>query len=473
MRQYSKTSSLIRNMVIVGDFLVLNILYYIYIHVGYVEKTFAVGVSSVKLMVAANMAMIVAQYFFSTVVHDRHTTVQDILKQVASLVILHGVANWLVNELVQGYEHLPVPDIRLAVCFVPMLFMGIMFVRFFERLMVKSYRGLGHNKRHAVFVGASPSLLSIYDYLMGDPSFGYNINGYYADAQMEKCPEELKYKGTLADLEKVMEGHLAPGIAEEVYCCLPYENKDLVTKLLHFCNGNTIHFYYVPVYPIVAEHSLKQENVGNTMAFTLLDEPLQKLSNRIIKRTFDIVVSLMVLICLLPFFPFIALAIKCSSKGPIFFRQARTGINGRDFYCYKFRSMHVNKDADKIQATKDDPRKFAFGNFMRKTNIDELPQFLNVLLGDMSIVGPRPHMLRHTEMYRDQISKYMIRHFVKPGITGWAQVTGYRGETAELWQMEGRVERDIWYIEHWSFWLDIVIMWKTARQFIVPDKHAY
>ncbi|MDE6354494.1 MAG: sugar transferase, partial [Prevotella sp.] len=175
----------------------------------------------------------------------------------------------------------------------------------------------------------------------------------------------------------------------------------------------------------------------------------------------------------LPFIPIIALIIKLQSPGPIFFKQSRTGMNGREFQCYKFRSMHVNKDADLVQATENDPRKFAFGNFMRKANVDELPQFFNVLKGDMSIVGPRPHMLHHTEVYRDLIDKYMVRHFVKPGITGWAQVTGYRGETKELWQMEGRVQRDIWYIENWSIWLDLRIIGKTALQIFIHDKNAY
>ena len=139
----------------------------------------------------------------------------------------------------------------------------------------------------------------------------------------------------------------------------------------------------------------------------------------------------------------------------------------------KFRSMHMNKDADRLQATKDDPRKYPFGNFMRKSNIDELPQFLNVLKGDMSIVGPRPHMLAHTEQYSALIDQYMVRHFVKPGLTGWAQVTGFRGETKELWQMEGRVKRDIWYMENWSIWLDIRIIWLTAKTIFVHDKNAY
>ncbi|WP_084589723.1 sugar transferase [Prevotella sp. S7 MS 2] len=172
-------------------------------------------------------------------------------------------------------------------------------------------------------------------------------------------------------------------------------------------------------------------------------------------------------------YPIIAMCIKLQSPGPGLFKQQRTGLNGQTFNCLKFRSMHVNADSDKQQATKDDPRKFAFGNFMRKTNIDELPQFFNVLKGDMSIVGPRPHMLYHTDVYRDLIDKYMVRHFSKPGITGWTQITGFRGETKELWQMEERIKRDICYIEHWSFWLDIKIIMKTAIEFMIPDKRAY
>ena len=165
--------------------------------------------------------------------------------------------------------------------------------------------------------------------------------------------------------------------------------------------------------------------------------------------------------------------IKITSPGPIFFKQKRNGINGEEFWCYKFRSMKVNLDADKIQATKNDPRKTKFGNFMRKTNIDELPQLINVFLGDMSLVGPRPHMVKHTEEYSQLIDTYMVRHFVKPGITGWAQVTGYRGETKELHQMEGRVKADIWYMEHWSFILDLNIIYKTFANAIHGEKNAY
>lgn len=183
--------------------------------------------------------------------------------------------------------------------------------------------------------------------------------------------------------------------------------------------------------------------------------------------------SLFTCLLMLPFIPIIALIIKWQSPGPIFFTQDRTGLNGKTFRCYKFRSMHINNDADMQQATLDDPRKFPFGNFMRKCNIDEFPQFFNVLKGDMSIVGPRPHMLYHTEVYSELIDKYMVRHFSKPGVTGWAQVTGFRGETKELWQMEERIRRDIWYIENWSFWLDLRIIGLTFVSLFKPDKKAY
>ena len=159
--------------------------------------------------------------------------------------------------------------------------------------------------------------------------------------------------------------------------------------------------------------------------------------------------------------------------GPVFFKQTRNGILGETFTCLKFRSMVVNKQADMLQATKDDPRKTKWGNFMRHTSIDELPQFINVFLGDMSIVGPRPHMVRHTEEYSALIDKYMVRHWVKPGITGWAQVNGARGETEHLWQMEDRIQKDIWYIENWSLWLDIRIIFYTLKNGIVGDDKAY
>ena len=195
--------------------------------------------------------------------------------------------------------------------------------------------------------------------------------------------------------------------------------------------------------------------------------------NRAIKRAFDLLVSTILLILSpLVIIP-VAIGIKLSSPGPIFFVQKRTGYRGQAFNCYKFRTMRINADSDTRQATKDDPRVTKFGNFLRRTSIDELPQFYNVWRGEMSIVGPRPHMVAQTEMYSELIDKYMLRHTIKPGITGWAQVRGFRGQTEELWQMEKRVELDVWYAENWTFFMDLKIIVRTALNAIKGEANAY
>ena len=220
--------------------------------------------------------------------------------------------------------------------------------------------------------------------------------------------------------------------------------------------------------------SMTFSELGPVTLVKLREEPLSNPLNAALKRTFDIVLSLLFLVTVFPVvWLFVAVGTTLSSPGPIFFRQQRTGYKGRPFTMYKFRSMRVNADADKLQATVDDPRKTKFGNFLRRTSLDELPQFINVLRGDMSIIGPRPHMELHTEMYTKLVDEYLVRHMVKPGITGWAQVNGCRGETPTTELMAERVRYDIWYIEHWSIGLDIRIFLRTILQIAGGDKQAY
>jgi undecaprenyl-phosphate galactose phosphotransferase/putative colanic acid biosynthesis UDP-glucose lipid carrier transferase len=205
----------------------------------------------------------------------------------------------------------------------------------------------------------------------------------------------------------------------------------------------------------------------------LRNEPLEKPIKRIQKKIFDILFSIFVLVVIGSWlFPILMLLVKLTSKGPIFFKQSRTGEDNNTFTCFKFRTMRVNSLSDELQATAKDPRITKLGAFMRKTNLDELPQFFNVLWGSMSVVGPRPHMLKHTEQYSELISNYLVRHFAKPGITGWAQVNGCRGETKRLEDMQKRVDLDIWYIENWSFLLDVKIIWKTVWNMFVGDEKA-
>ena len=365
------------------------------------------------------------------------------------------------------------------------------------RTVAELYRQAGGNTRCVTLVGSDPELLSVYDKLMGDATLGYKILGYYADSEIgewthsmedgrSENPEEktkseelrsktvdIKRLGTMEDFMKGLKNPDELELGDELYLSISRRDKKVIKKVSQLCDHRVIRFYYVPVSVESIGLNLKREMLDDMEVFTTYELPLQNPVNKLIKRTFDIVCSLIFLIPTALMFPFIWAIIKIQSPGPLFFRQKRTGIDGKDFEMLKFRSMHVNADADKVQATKDDPRKYPFGNFMRKSNIDELPQFLNVLKGDMSFVGPRPHMLLHTEQYSQLIDKYMVRHFVKPGLTGWAQVTGFRGETKELWQMEGRVKRDIWYIEHWSIWLDIRIVWMTFKTIFIHDKNAY
>ena len=364
----------------------------------------------------------------------------------------------------------------------------MMAKRFVERWFIKLYREAGRNIRSVTLVGSNPELIEVYKRLIKDPTLGYNILGYYGDESLlelfEKEPEaeirhgkkrqeKLERLGSFEEFMAGMNNTDSLTLGDELYVSISRKDKQKIRRISQMCNSRVIRFYYVPVSVETIGISLKKDMLDDMEVYTTFENPLQNPVNRMIKRAFDIVMSLVFLIPTALIFPIVWIIIKIQSPGPVFFRQERTGLDGKNFYCYKFRSMHVNKDADRLQATKDDPRKFPFGNFMRKANIDELPQFWNVLNGDMSIVGPRPHMLAHTEQYSQLIDKYMVRHFVKPGVTGWAQVTGFRGETNELWQMEERLKRDIWYMEHWSIWLDIRIIWMTLKTFFVHDKHAY
>lgn len=277
------------------------------------------------------------------------------------------------------------------------------------------------------------------------------------------------YEGTVDALS----GFLATHRVDEVYYTSERPVAADVTAAAQAAEARMLQFNFVPQIPPNVLGRFHVSSLGSVPVLSLKETPLKHKLNAGVKRAFDITVSLAAIIVLTPLVGIpVAIAIKRSSPGPVFFRQKRTGLLGRDFMCFKFRTMKVNAEADSMQATKDDPRKTRVGEFLRHSSIDELPQLLNVLRGDMSLVGPRPHMLAHTEQYSALIDQYMVRHAVRPGITGWAQVNGYRGQTDELWQMVGRVEHDIWYIEHWSFLLDLKIMAKTVINAVKGEENA-
>ena len=350
----------------------------------------------------------------------------------------------------------------------------IMLFHWTANKMVRYLRTMGRNTRHAVIIGADENAKRLYRELTFGQSFtGYKVNGYFTSFEDPKLPEGAELLGTINEFYD----WITENRPDEIYCSLsPVDSKKDINRIIKICNDNFIDFYFVPTMDGYPKRQMAITNFGKVTIMGLRQEPLNTLTAKIWKRSMDILISGLFLCTL---YPFVLLFVWIGNKitgnvGPLYFKQVRTGYNGKGFKIYKFRSMKVNKDADKLQATENDPRKTPFGDFLRRSSIDELPQFINVFLGDMSIIGPRPHMEFHTEMYSELINDYMVRHLAKPGITGWAQISGCRGETKTVEEMADRVEHDIWYIEHWSPLLDVEIFFRTIWQ-VLPghDKQAY
>ncbi len=445
------TNQLIRIIITGSDFLVLWTLLPLVIR--YIHHSHNWNDDSTRIFwLLCTVSMGIAEYFFSSTIHERQVGAGSILRRSTMLVTTQTLLSYLMLRAVHFTFRLGWQLLFMGIC---MLFI-IILLRFVARWILKYMRKKGFNLHRISFVGSDKEIQRLQEKIINNPSYGYKISSNYASA--DEFASMLDHPDDLV-------------LGDELYLCVSRMNRELIERTANLCFHRMVKFYYVPI----AEEKLNLQSVliDDMEVMGTYSSPLEEPANRLIKRIADVLLSIVFLIPTGLLLPFIVFMIKRQSPGPIFFRQERTGLDGRTFYCYKFRSMHVNNDADRLQATKDDPRKFPFGDFMRKTNIDELPQFWNTFIGDMSIVGPRPHMLAHTEQYNRLIEKYMVRHFVKPGITGWAQVTGFRGETRELWQMEGRVDRDIWYIQNWSIWLDLRIIWMTVKTIFKHDKNAY
>lgn len=467
MGNYRNANHIIQWVVVVFDFLLMNLLLMLFLVCPGKYATQSLLQHPKIFFLTANFSLIIAEYFFHTIIHLRKLKAMDVIKRVAKLSFVQAGIAFVLMKIMNDSSGM----FWFFIVYSISLYLTLLVSRFLERGFLERYREKGGNTRSVILVGNDPANLNVYEELISDPAMGYKVLGYYSNHLIENAPKELIKLGDIDhDLYKLMSSNqFGNRVCDDLFCSMSHDEYERIIKIMRFCDRNAIHFFYVPRQFGNYCLKLKTERFGNLDVLTNYKEPLLDPTNKFIKRTFDIVFSSIVCLILLPFIPIIALLIKIQSPGPIIFKQKRTGLNGTTFDCYKFRSMHVNKESDTEQATKDDPRKFTFGNFMRKTNIDELPQFFNVLKGDMSVVGPRPHMLYHTDIYSKLIEKYMVRHFSKPGITGLAQVTGYRGETKELWQMEERVRRDIWYIENWSFWLDMKIILLTIVEMIKHD----
>lgn len=337
------------------------------------------------------------------------------------------------------------------------------FLKFTIYFLLKKYRvEFGGNFRKTVILGENKKTSALEKFFKTNQEYGFiHHETYSLEDSNEKYFQEIFNSILNEDID-------------EIYCSISELSNKQLNKIIDFADNNLKVVKFIPDNKEVYSKKLNYEYYGYIPILALRTIPIEDPFNFVLKRTFDIVFSSAVIILILSWLtPIIALIIKLESKGPVFFKQSRNGFNYEEFYCYKFRSMALNEKAHLKQATKNDQRITRFGRFIRKTSIDELPQFFNVLIGDMSVVGPRPHMVSHTNDFAKRIDKFMVRHFVKPGITGLAQIKGFRGEIEEDKDIINRVKYDIFYIENWSLLLDIRIILQTALNAMKGEEKAY
>lgn len=399
------------------------------------------------MLLSWNVAYLLAAFILSPVgMRDLPAT-----RQLFWNCLRTGLVMALVHQAVVYLSGLPAASAwQVALtCFAipPWLFAS----RLFSAHLVRHLR----DKRRVVFVGTSPTMVRMREAMSADRTSRTVTAGAFA---------------TAAEAQPA----LADGRCQELYCCANLPPDD-IRDLLNRCENHLIRFYLVPDSAVLPERRMTLAFEGPVPLLVARSEPLREPANQFVKRVFDIVVSALFLVTLFPPLALvIAVLIKRSSPGPVFFLQKRNGLDGRDFTCIKFRTMRADPACDGKAATEHDPRKFPLGDFLRRHNLDEFPQFINVLLGDMSIVGPRPHATWTTEAYRNLVDRYMVRLYAKPGITGWAQVNGCRGETKTTDDMTRRIKLDLWYIGHWSLALDVRIVWMTIRNMLFTDRgNAY
>ncbi len=341
--------------------------------------------------------------------------------------------------------------------------------RFIYLLLRHYFRHGEHLSKKVIILGYNDMAKRLASYLE-EESLNTQIVGF--------CEDELKVR-ELSNYPILCSIDNAVSISKkmeinEIYSTIAPEQETVIYDLMKQADQECIRFRIIPDLSFFIKQPVYINYLRDMPVLSMRSEPLDDVSSRGRKRIFDIVVSFLVIVFILSWLiPLLGIIIWFESKGPVFFSQQRTGRDNKTFNCLKFRSMRVNKEANTKQAQRNDDRLTRIGKFMRRTSLDEFPQFINVFKGEMSIVGPRPHMLRHTEDYSKIMGQYMVRQFLKPGVTGWAQVNGFRGEIKDEEQLVKRIEHDIWYMENWNFWLDIRIIFLTVYRTFKGDKNAF
>lgn len=398
------------------------------------------------------------------------------LQQTRGAIIREVFGNWLMFAFIllffgyaSGYLSLYPQQVLVAWFVATPLALAVAHLAV-RHYVPKVLASLG-NQRTAIIAGMNATGLRLAEQFRADPFLGTRLVGFFDDRSRERL-DTAGANQTLLGRIDALGDFVKDNRIDLIYISLPMASQPRILKLLDDLRDTTASIYFAPDIFVTDLIQGRMDQVGGMPVVAVCESPFTGVSG-LIKRGSDIVLSLLILALIAPLLVAIAVGVKLSSPGPVLFRQRRYGLDGKEIVVYKFRSMTVCEDGDKIvQATRNDARITRLGAFLRRTSLDELPQFINALQGRMSIVGPRPHAVAHNELYRKLIKGYMVRHKVKPGITGWAQVNGYRGETETVEKMQKRIEFDLEYLRHWSLALDLWIIAKTVLV-VLRDRHAY
>lgn len=396
---------------------------------------------------------------------NKVSLIDSISTHLMGILLIHAV---LIGAILFVFKLYAI-GIEFLACVYILTSVLIIASRVVYKLVWKYFEFSGFDQRRFVIIGATQSGKSVLNFFESHNLSRYQFKGFFDDSLESEHVDSNQIIGRISEVKD----YCVQENIDEIYFALPLNRKELFQDINNFADNNCIYFRIAPDFSSVVNENYNVLLYDSLPVLTTRKEPLGVSLNAALKRIFDIVFSSTVILTVFPFVvPIIALAIRLDSKGPIIFKQLRPGKKNKLFECYKFRTMTVNKNTE-FQAIKNDPRVTRVGKFLRKTNLDELPQFVNVLMGNMSVVGPRPNMVSQLEEYSSKIQKYKVRHFVTPGITGYAQVNGFRGETREQGLMEKRVEYDVMYMENWSLSLDIKIIFLTVWNMIRGEKQAY
>ncbi|MUG89167.1 undecaprenyl-phosphate glucose phosphotransferase [Paenibacillus timonensis] len=388
--------------------------------------------------------------------------------EVWKIIQVHVASLFLLFGLMFFFKQVDISRLYLAIYMMFNLLL-IMFYRYFLKNSLKQLRKKGYNKQFVLILGAGSLGQRFHNNLKQYPELGYDIVGFLDDHKVWDGIEATRYKPILGRIDQ-LESVLQDKLIDEVVLALPLEAHHRYARIISICEKVGVRtliipdfFDYLPARPYF-------DNFAGMPMINVRDIPLDLTGNRVAKRIFDIMFSLLAILITSPVMLFVAVGVKLTSKGPVIFKQERVGLNRRTFQMYKFRSMRVLPEGapDTGWTTENDPRRTKFGAFIRKTSLDELPQFFNVLAGHMSVVGPRPERPYYVDQFKEEVPKYMVKHHVRPGITGWAQTHGLRGDTS----IEERIKYDIFYIENWSILLDIKIVLRTVVNGFI-NKNAY